>query len=451
MQAKQAIITLLLAASLGLAGCEQERPADEEGGEPRPGPRVIQQLNELAIALIKPIRSGDSSDPDAIRGDTGDVARTMALLNVAMHDAVIGALRPLSQTREDPPYKPLLVNARPPRYSPEVLAASAGAEILKTLFTTQERRAQINAVLKEIIGQGGSYRGGEQAAIGAGKSIARQVLSARRDDVPTEPLLQEDRNPGGFNESWRSQYAAMKPFVLDRPDQFRAPPPPALDSKKYFEAWDEVRRIGARNSTERDAAATEIARVWNGGVNTARPTGAWFEAAIAVADSQGLSLQRTARLFGLLGVTIADAMITSWDTKYEYFFWRPAQAIQMVNTDDDDGNPHTEPNPEWRPLSESIGGSPEYTSGTATFAAAASTLLSAFFGRDTIPFILHLQKDIPDLECNCPRQYRAFSEAAEEAGKSRIYNGIHFSFANEQGMIAGKQVAQQVLAKHPAN
>jgi predicted small secreted protein len=87
MQAKQAIITLLLAASLGLAGCEQERPADEDVGEAGPAPRVLQQLNELAIALIKSVPSGPS-DPDAIRGDTGDVARTMALLNVAMHDAV---------------------------------------------------------------------------------------------------------------------------------------------------------------------------------------------------------------------------------------------------------------------------------------------------------------------------------------------------------------------------
>jgi hypothetical protein len=109
--------------------------------------------------------------------------------------------------------------------------------------------------------------------------------------------------------------------------------------------------------------------------------------------------------------------------KATYFTWRPTVAIREADTD---GNPATEPDPAWTSRIGAVGGSPEYNSGTSAFAGAASAVIEGFYNDAALGFCFQTDKAI-----NGPRCYSSSLEGAEEAGRSRIYQGIHFQFSNE--------------------
>lgn len=160
------------------------------------------------------------------------------------------------------------------------------------------------------------------------------------------------------------------------------------------------------------------------------PSGHWNDVAAQLAEARGLSPLETARLFALLNLALADAAIACWDAKYAYDWWRPITAIRMADTD---GNPATESDPTWTPLI-STPPFPEHVSGHSTFSAAAATVLAKFHGSDRFSFTLR-----SDGLFGVTRSYNRFSDAAVEAGLSRIYGGIHFRAANEggQALLAG--------------
>jgi hypothetical protein len=155
-----------------------------------------------------------------------------------------------------------------------------------------------------------------------------------------------------------------------------------------------------------------------------------------VSQSQGLTLLENARLFALLNIGLADAAINSWDAKYYYDYWRPVTAIREADTDD---NPETEKDEEWSALIF-MPPFPEYTSGHSTFSRCAATVLAGFFGTDAITFYTTAD-GLPGVT----RDYPGFSAAADEAGISRIYGGIHWPSANYQGQSCGFQIGRQVI------
>ena len=122
---------------------------------------------------------------------------------------------------------------------------------------------------------------------------------------------------------------------------------------------------------------------------------------------------------------MADAAICSWDAKYTYDFWRPVTAIAFA-----------EPQLEWMSFIVTPP-FPDYTSGHSTFSAAAATVLPLFFETEDLPFTTG--SDF------LPGVFRSFStcmDAAEEAAASRIYGGIHFRSASEDGLQAGSSVGE---------
>ncbi len=133
-------------------------------------------------------------------------------------------------------------------------------------------------------------------------------------------------------------------------------------------------------------------------------------------------------------LTIAG--IASWDAKFAYDWWRPITAIRTADTD---GNAANDPDPEWTPLIVTPP-FPEHTSGHATFSAAAATVLAAVSGGDRFRFTLR-----SDGLFGTERTYRRFSDAAAEAGISRIHGGIHFMSANFDGQKCGRQVGEWVV------
>jgi hypothetical protein len=208
-----------------------------------------------------------------------------------------------------------------------------------------------------------------------------------------------------------------------------------LQSRRYAEDFNQVKELGSANSTTRTADQAETARFWADFSYTATPPGHWNEIAAKVAVARNLSLIESARLFALLNITLADAAIVCWESKYVYDFWRPITAIRMA---DDDDNPATVADPNWNSLLNAPP-FPEYTSGHSTFSQAAAVVLANFFRSDEISFTVG-NDTLPGVA----RSYPNFSAAADESGMSRIYGGIHFFSANRDGKACGAALANYV-------
>lgn len=156
-----------------------------------------------------------------------------------------------------------------------------------------------------------------------------------------------------------------------------------------------------------------------------------------MAAAEGNSLSANVRLFAQLNVALADVGIACWDAKYFYDLWRPETAIQNAEFDN---NSATSEDDAWRPLLITPA-HPEYVSGHSTFSNAAASILAANFGDNTA--FSTTSVTLPGVT----RNYTSFSQAADEAGRSRIYGGIHYEFTNQAGNLLGAQVANAVLAR----
>ena len=160
------------------------------------------------------------------------------------------------------------------------------------------------------------------------------------------------------------------------------------------------------------------------------------------------NLLDTARTFALINIAMADAGIAAWDAKYHYDVWRPIDAIRQANQD---GNASTTSESTWIPLLKTPP-FPTYTSGHSTFSGAASTVLASLFG-DYTSFDSqsdgHSAPEQRPLDASqiVTRHFDSFAQAAEEAGLSRIYGGIHFDFDNVAGLQLGRNIGTTTLAR----
>jgi PAP2 superfamily len=135
---------------------------------------------------------------------------------------------------------------------------------------------------------------------------------------------------------------------------------------------------------------------------------------------------------------MADAAICCWDCKFKHNFWRPITAIRNAG---DTGNPDTEADPNWTPLLETPP-FPAFTSGHSSFSGTAAAVLADYFGTDDVSFTA-TSDGLPGVE----RTYTSFSEAANEAGRSRIYGGIHWECDNADGLAMGRSLGAYVCRK----
>ncbi len=281
-------------------------------------------------------------------------------------------------------------------------------------------------------------------ALALGGSIGQAVVDIRAADGSAnyvEYLASE--TPGrwrptapSFEVAEEPQWAELTPFALSSASQFQLPPPPDLASAEYAAALAEVRELGSATSATRTADQAQQAQFWSDGRGSYTPPGHWNQIAQQIAQSQGNSLAANVRLFAKLNVALADAAIASWNTKFAYSLWRPIDAIQQADLD---GNAATTKDEAWLPLLITPP-HPEYVSGHSTFSAAAATVLQASFGDvafSTSSFTLP----------GVTRNYTSFQQAVDEAGRSRIYGGIHFEFSNAGGKTLGAQVAGAALAR----
>jgi len=177
--------------------------------------------------------------------------------------------------------------------------------------------------------------------------------------------------PTNFAHADFTLWAQVTPFALERADEFRPDPPPAVTGNLYTEVFNEVKSLGFINSTTRTAEQTEIGQFWNGNIQDF-----WNEIGQTAALQRHLNLENSARLFALLNISLADTAIAFFEAKYTYNFWRPVTAIRLADTD---GNPQTEPNPTWLPLSTRTAPDPSYPGAHSAISKAGATVLSFYF------------------------------------------------------------------------
>jgi membrane-associated phospholipid phosphatase len=372
---------------------------------------VVTDWNNAALDAI---RAGSTAPPIA--------SRSLAILHASIYDAINGI------TRTHEVY--LVPSAVPASASREAAASAAAHETLINLFPASASSFDaLHATILAGIPDGPHKTEG----IAWGEFVANQILGARANDgsnaivpppggsgpgvwVPTPP---------GFLPYLLPQWGFVRPFAMNSSSQFRPPGPPSLDSQQYAADYEEVKELGAAIGSTRTDDQTEIALFWADGAGTETPPGHWNSIAQIIAGSRGNTLEENARLFALLNIAMADAAICAWDAKYTFDFWRPVTAIAFA-----------EPELNW--ISFIVTPPfPDYVSGHSTFSGAAATVLPLFYGTEDLPFTTG-SDFLPDV-------YRSFAtcfDAAEEAAVSRIYGGIHFRSASEDGLQAGISIGE---------
>jgi membrane-associated phospholipid phosphatase len=235
--------------------------------------------------------------------------------------------------------------------------------------------------------------------------------------------------PPGFAAPVFTHWAAVTPFILRSGSQFR-PPPPAVSSRAYAAAINEVKSLGQDTSTSRTAEQTTIGNFWSAPIQNY-----WNAIAEEVAVARHDDIDETARTFALLDLGLADATIAMYDAKYTYRLWRPITAIRLGDTD---GNPMTTGDPTWTPLSTTPA-DPSYPGAHSTLSAAAATVLTSLFGSQ-VPFTV-TSPTLPGVT----RAFDNFNAAASEAGLSRIYAGVHTRLDHQAGLTLGALVGRDSL------
>jgi hypothetical protein len=382
---------------------------------------VVLRWNEAALFAIR-----NEKTPAPI------AARNLALLHTAIFDAV----NAVSRTHVS-----FYVGAGAPRNtSPEAAAAVAAHHILSTLYPrlTASFDIALDASLASIPDGPAKANG-----VTVGHSTAEHFLRWRGRDgqgtsisyKPSDALGRWQPTPPDQRPALLPGWSGVSCFALDNTSHFRAAGPPDVKSPEFAKALNEVKEIGAANSTKRTNEQTAIAHFWADGDGSVTPPGHWNRIARALAAERALSTFDSARLFATLNVALADAAICCWESKYKFDFWRPVTAIRTAAKLN---NSAVTADPEWLPLLPTPP-FPSYVSGHSTFSGAAAAVLTAFFGKDDVPFY-----SISDAMPGVRRRFKSFSEAASEAGMSRVYGGIHYGFDNTDGLKLGREIGEHV-------
>ena len=369
-------------------------------------------------------------------------SRILSLVSASVYDAVNGI-----NTR----YEPLHVLPNASHHASARAAAVQAAYAILIRFyplLTTSLTAQHDASIAALSPKESSNS--IQAGMAWGQTVADAMWAYRLSDgvAPPPPpfvgVLGIVGTPAAIGV-WRPtptvnapgagpQFATMTPWVLRRPSQFRLPPPNALASAEYAADYNEIKTMGVYTGSLRTADESELVLFWAG--NTPLY---WNRIAAQISAAQKLSLTENAHLFGLLNVSMTDALIACRDSKYRYVFWRPITAIRAGDTD---GNAATDPDPAWTPWLDFFPAGtpphPEYPSGHSTVSGAAAAVLTSMFGDDTA---FSVTSDVR----SGTRQFASFSAAVAEIANARVFGGIHFRVSCVRGNALGQTVAAYVM------
>jgi hypothetical protein len=353
----------------------------------------------------------------------GFVFVDLAYMHIAMYDAVNAI---------DHRYTTFAVTPTtvPAGASKEAAVIEAGYRVFRAIIPSSQWAyvdAQYALSLSSIP-DGPSKEDGK--AVGA--EVAALFLVSRAGDGRGNPAITyvPGSGPGAwiptppnFPSAATPWLAVMRPFAIKSPSQFRADPPPALDSAEYAVDFDETRRLGSLNSSERSPEQTELARFF---LDNSAQTGRTIR---GVAADHDLDLDDAARFYALVYVSEADSWIAGWDSKLFFGFWRPITAIRAtVDTN-------------WTALTNTPG-HPEYPSAHAFQTASYSEAFRQLLGTK------HLSVTLTSNITGTTRTYDNTDDLLKDVADARVFAGFHFRTSCVRGGIIGKKVAKYVAKNY---
>ena len=404
----------------------------------------------------------------------GRASRAMAIVHIAIFDsvnAVLGGYRS---------YSPIPAAKGP--VSLDAAVAQAAHDTLSAMFPSQA--AHFDSLLADDLAAIHS-KPERNGGIQLGRRAANAILELRQNDgsqLP-EPTVGVGYFPSDQPGFWRkdpiglqpialgAHWGECRPFVLQSGSQFRAPPPPAMNSQQYADAYNDAKSVGGdgvHSPSTRTADQSFIGVFWayDGTPSLCAPPRLYNQITVHIADQMHLNTMQLARLLALVNTAMADTGMAVWDSKYFYNFWRPVTAIRESDpgtgpTMLGDGNPNTTGDPTFVPLgapASNLTGVnftppfPSYPSGHGGFGGAIFQTMRRFFGTDNIPFTFvsdefnGVTKDnTGHVRPLMPRSFTTLSQAEEENGQSRIYLGIHWQFDKTAAIAQGRNVANYVF------
>ena len=357
----------------------------------------------------------------------------LTYLHIAIYDAV-NSIDPTHQVfAVDPPNKVPWANM-------EAAVHSAARRILMTFFSADS--AYIDSVYQSRMSllpdDSTTTKGAE-----IGNTTAVMYLSLRTGDgrEANIPYIWQPMDPGVYQPTppgspeyipaapWTAQ---LRPFSFDSSSQYRSPAPPLLTSDAYATDFNEVKTFGSLDSINTTTEQREIARF-----HTENPGVLWPRNIRLFAASQSFSLSESARFFAQIFVSIGDAVISGWNSKYFYNRWRPSTAIRNADLD---GNTSTEKDTLWQPL---VGTPrhPEYPAAHGVVSGAIAYTIERFFDTQNIP--ITLTSTVTGTQHN----FTNMNDLLAEIVNARVWGGMHFRSSVEAGIEIGKQVAESVADK----
>ena len=414
----------------------------------------------LTILLTLPLGSRPAAaDPvtvwtalaDQIGGGRTANWHTLAIMHRAMHDAANAALPIYARWDPPAPDEPPGVGA-----VPQAAMAAAAREVVALLHPA--RRAEADQLLRDALARFEKGKARE-AGVALGRAVGAAAVARRQDDgyerwhffpggtTPGQWHTPPD-GPGGYTET--------RPFLFRDLDDAAPVLPPPLDSEAYRAGVDDVRRLGALAAPSRTKAETEAAMFW--AYQLPQRGVVQFAADLLEEHPRPLGQAEAARIMSQVASAMADAAVLAWAEKRRYLLWRPITAIQ-------EGGFGVVADPDWRPLVDTPN-HPEYPSGHATDCYTGAVLLqsvfrqtlgavtytyrlgSASWGDGSVPAVTDGMPG-PDGQTEGQRRYASAAAVAQECARSRVWAGVHFPAANEEGKRLGTLIAARAAAAVP--
>lgn len=397
-------------------------------------------------------------------------ARAMAIAHIAMFEAV-NAITPKFHSYTG------LAEVKDGDVSTDAAIAQAMHDALVFVYPSQKSRLDALLAFDQKFIKANAKANAAGTALGA--AAAQSIVALRSNDgsQTQEPIVGVNFFPLGGVPNWApdpisqsttalgENWFQVKPFVIQKADQFRPPVPPNEASQEYTDAFNEEVTLGGDPNfgtpTTRTAEETLEGIFWtyDGVPNICAPPRLYNQIAHQLALSRKMtSVEDTAQMFAVLNTAMADAGLTAWEAKWHYQFWRPITGIRW-----DTAQPNTQvvPQPNWTPLGAQATNTtnrnftppfPAYPSGHATFGGAVFEVLKSYFkDNESVTFISDEfnGQNFSDTGVLMPLEpvtFPSLTAADQSNAESRIWVGVHWQFDADMGDAAGISMADFVLA-----
>jgi hypothetical protein len=380
--------------------------------------------------------------------------RVFARIQVSVHDA-LNSIKPK--------YERYAFHGREQHADPDAAVASAAYWVMKQ--TTLVGNPPVDQWYNESLA---TIRDGEGKELGKtlGKRSADALVANRADDGFTQLIINSVNPPNGVNPGeYRSTVTAinwvptqtmfpfrnvpnwgtvMKPWVIESNHQFRPSAPYAINSIEYVADFNEVKSKGARTGSTRNAEEEKISKFWSEN----RPSFLWNNIVRKAIENKKLDAWKTARLFALVHVSMAESISSQLNAAYHFYSWRPETAIRLAATD---GNDNTGGDINWLPsLSEApvfvTPPVPGYPNGYAAYGGTTAEILRLFFGSDQTSIDITTTTTNPVVPEPKPSfHFSSYSQAARDNSLSMIYDGWDFRKSVLAGEAMGRKIAAYVF------